>query len=245
MIRSKRGLLAIGTTVFLLGLIVLFPARVAVHWFAPAELAVSGIDGSAWSGSAAEASFDGGYFRNTRWRIEPLRLLTGKLSYRVETTPTLGFIQSRVDVGLGNTIALSDLSASLPLSLLADAAGVPGLQGNASLTFERVDIVDGLATAADGTVAVDGLVVPLLGRDTLGGYKAEFFTQTDGIAASVEDTDGVVDVAGSLQLKHDRSYEFIAQFVAKPNTPQNVRQQLNYLPLNDRGQRELREEGTL
>ena len=84
---------------------------------------------------------------------------------------------------------------------------------------------------------------PWTAPSTLGGYRAEFYTQNNGIVASVEDTDGVVDVAGSLQLNPDKTYAFRGQVVAKPNTPDNLTNQLRYLPTNDRGQHELSFEG--
>lgn len=246
MIRSKRGLITIGTFVLILGLIILMPARVAVHWLAPADIAISGIHGTAWRGGANEVSVYGVYLRHTKWRLSPLRLLTGKLSYRIETTPVTGFIESDIDIGFGGTMSLSNLTAALPLEMFAGATGISGLQGSASLNFKRVVIVNGLATAADGVIQVAGLVVPLVGRDSLGGYEAEFFTQNNGIAASIRDTDGVVDLAGSLQIKTDRSFAFLGQVVVKPETPQSVRRQLQFLPPpNERGQQELRLEGIL
>ena len=103
-----------------------------------------------------------------------------------------------------------------------------------------------MAVAAEGTIQIADLYVPIAGRESLGGYKVEFFTQDDGISASVEDDDGVVDLAGSLQVKADRSYQFIAQVVANSRTPEGVRRQLRFLgPANERGQQELRLEGVL
>ena len=246
MIRSTRGLITTGVLVLVLGLIIMFPARVAIGWFAPAEVAISGIQGSVWHGSANEVAFNGVYVRNVGWRLNSLQLLSGKLSYSVEATPVSGFLESDISVGFSGVLILSDLTAALPLDLFADVSGVPGLQGNASLAFERVEIIDGLATAADGTVQIANLLIPIIGRDSLGGYKAEFFTQNNGISASIEDTDGVLDLAGSLQIKTDRSFAFIAQVIAKPETPQSIRNQLQFLPpANARGQQELRLEGIL
>jgi general secretion pathway protein N len=246
LIRSKRGLLAAGILVLLLGLIVMFPARVAVHWFVPDSVMLSGIQGTAWHGSANEASMNGFYCRDIRWHINPVRLFVGELSYRVEATPLSGFIETDVGLGLGGVLTLSNLTASLPLSLVAGAAGLRGLQGSASLAFERIAIVDGLATAANGTLQLANLIVPIVSRESLGGYKAEFFTQNSGIAASIEDTDGAVDLAGSFELKSDRTYQFTGQVVAKPETSQALRQQMQFLPpANSRGQQEIRFEGVL
>jgi general secretion pathway protein N len=246
LIRSKRGLVLVGVLTLVVGLVSLFPARVAVQWFAPAGISISGIHGTAWSGSASEASVAGLYLIELEWSIRPLRLITGAFSYKVSATPVSGFIDSEVSVGFGGRVTLTELSAALPLDLFAGVSGIRGLQGNGSFQFERLEIVDGLAVVANGMMLVSDLVVPMVGRDSLGGYKAEFFTQNNGISASIEETDGVLDLAGSLQIKTDRSFEFIAQVVVKPETPESVRRQLRFLPpANDRGQQELRLEGIL
>ena len=235
-----------GVLVLVLGLIIMFPARVAIGWFAPAEVAIGGIEGSVWRGKANEAAFNGIYVRDVEWRLNVLQLFTGKLSYSIEATPVSGFLESDISVGFSGMLTMTDLTAALPLDLLADAINVPGLQGNVSLVFDRVEVVDGLATAADGTAQIADLKIPIFGRDSLGGYKVEFFTQDNGITASIEDTDGVLDMAGSLQLNADRSFEFIALVIAKPEAPQGIRQLLQAVPAaNDRGQRELRYEGIL
>ncbi len=246
MIPGRRGLVTAGVVTLVLGLVVLFPARVAVHWFLPSDIAIGGIHGSAWRGGGSEASVNGLYLRDIQWNFAPLRLLTGNFSYKVSATPVSGFIESDLSIALNGTVSLSNVTASLPLELFAVAAGVPGLQGTASVQFERLEIVTGIPVAADGTLQIADLLVPLVGSDSLGGYKAEFFTQDNGISASIEDADGVVDLAGSLQLRPDRSYQFIAQVVMKTETPESVRRQLQYLPpANSRGQRELPLEGIL
>jgi general secretion pathway protein N len=241
-----RGLIATGVATTLLGLIIMLPARVAIGWFVPSEIAISGIHGSIWTGGANEAAVNGVYVRDVEWRVNPLHLITGKLASSISATPVGGFFEANISMSLSGRLILSDLSAAVPLGLFADAANVSGLQGNASLSFERVEIVEGLVVAADGTLRIADLVVPIVDGSSLGGYKADFFTQNNGIAASIEDTDGVLDLAGSLQVRTDRSFEFIAQVVAKPETSAGVRRQLQFLPpANDRGQQELRLEGIL
>lgn len=242
---SRRRLIVIAVAILLLGLIVKLPARVAYQIADVPGVAVSGLHGSVWSGSAREASLGSIYLRDVNWRLKPAGLFGGALSYHVEATPASGFLRTDVSVGADGAIHLSDLQAALPLAMFAPATGIDGLAGNASARMERVEIIDGLAVAADGTFEVADLVVPLISRASLGGYKADFFTQEDGIVASIEDTDGVVDLAGSVQLSADRYFQFVAQVVAKSNTPKALRQRLELLPANNRGQRELRLEGTL
>ncbi len=246
MIRSTRGLITIGALTLVFALVTLFPARVAINWFLPPGMLISGVQGSVWHGGAAEASVNGAYLRNLRWNFRFLKVFTGKLPYRVSATPVYGSLESDFGVGLDGTVFLADLTAEFPLMLFAGVSGVKGLQGDATLAFDRVEIVDGLAAVANGKMELKNLIVPDFGPFSLGGYAVEFFTQNNGIAASIEDTDGVIDLAGSLQIRRDRSFDFIGQVIAKPETPQALLQQLKGLPpADDRGQQELRLEGIL
>ena len=242
----RRSLILAALLTFALGLLIMFPARVAYRWFAPPAASVSGIDGTVWRGSASQAIVNGIYLRDLRWRIRPLHLFTARLSYAVEGKPASGFVETNVASGLGGSVTFSDLTASVPLEAFAPAIRVPGLRGSASLQFERLAPADGIPVAAVGMLTVQNLVVPQVHRSSIGGYRGEFFTEDDGITASVEDTDGVLDLAGSLRLNRDRSYQFVAQVAPKPETPESIRRQLRVLGSpNDRGQHELRLEGRL
>lgn len=246
MIPDRRTFLVAGLLTFVAGLVLLFPARVAYQWFVPQAVQLSGIEGSIWSGSAREMSAGGVYLRDFRWRLRPLRLLTGKLALSIDATPSSGFIEANVAFGFGGDITVSELSGSVPLQAFAAVARMPGLAGNASVQFPLVQLRDGLPVAVEGTFAVAGLIAPLVDPAPLGGYRAEFFTNEDRIVASVEDADGVFDLAGSLSFFPDRSYKFIGQVAATERTSAKLRKQLRFLGSpNDRGQHEIRLEGTL
>jgi len=246
LIRSKRGLLLVAALTLIVGLMVLFPARVAYRWAAPSQLAISGIHGTIWRGTAEAAASNGVFLQDVSWRMKPLRLITGKAIYRITASPASGFVEGDIGLTLGGNVVVSDLAASLPLDALAGALNISGLRGEASLEVERLKLRDGLPVTADGTLQLNNLVVPRISRDSIGGYRAEFFTQDSGVTASVEDTNGVVDLAGSLQVNEDRSYQFLGQVVETPETPANLKQQMKALGSpNERGQREVRLEGSL
>ncbi len=239
-----RGLLVVACLTIIIALLATFPARVAYSWVSPPFVSISGIDGTIWNGSARAFATHGVYLTDLTWTMRPLRLLTGKAHYEVSGSPVAGFFESEVAVSFGGTITLRELRASLPLQMFEGAANIAGLRGNASLQFERLELVAGRPAAMDGTLDVANLVVPIVSGSSLGGYRAEFFTQNNGIVASIEDTDGVVDLAGSLQLRNDKTYAFLGQVAAKPDTPAQVSRQLRFLPPgNSRGRHELRLEG--
>jgi general secretion pathway protein N len=236
----------IGVITLIVGLLVVFPARIAYQWFAPQGIALSGIEGSIWSGQAREGEVGGVYLQDVNWRMRPLALFTGKLGYALEADAASGFVDGAVALGLGGTAELTDLTASLSLQALQETIGMPGLSGMVNLQFERLVFDDGIPVAADGNLQVADFRAPLIHRAAIGGFRADFFTQDSGVMASVEDTDAVVDLAGSLSLSPDRTYQFLAQVAPKADTPAELREQMRFLgTANERGQYELRLEGQL
>jgi len=243
---TRSRFVIIGVITLVLGLLIIFPARVAHHWFTPEVVAISGIQGSIWRGHALEGEIGGIYVRNLNWRMRPWQLLTGELAYDIEADAVSGFVNGEVAIGVGGSASIRNLTASMSLQSMQSIVGMPGLDGTANLQFERLVFENGIPVAAVGTLEVANLVAPLIHRSSVGGFRAEFFTQESGIVASVEDTDAVVDLAGSLSVSLDRTYQFLAQVAPKGTTPANLREQMRFLGTpNERGQYELRLEGQL
>lgn len=243
---TRSRFVIIGVVTLLLGLVITFPARVAHHWFTPTGVAISGIQGSIWRGHALEAEVGGIYVRDLNWQMRPLQLFTGELAYSIEADAVSGFVNGDVAIGIGGSASLRDFTASLSLQSVQSLIGMSGLGGTANLQFEQLVFENGIPVAADGTLEIANLLAPQIHRSSVGGFRAEFFTQESGIVASVEDTDAVVELAGSLSLSSDRTYQFLAQVAPKQTTPANLREQMRFLGTpNERGQYELRLEGQL
>ncbi|MDJ0759172.1 MAG: type II secretion system protein N [Woeseiaceae bacterium] len=241
----RRKLVAIGLLALIVGLIVNIPARVALQ-LVPDSVSVSRASGTIWNGRAGAVLVSGIYLRNVEWQTKPIGFLTGKLALSVRAAPASGFVESGLAVGLNGAVTLTDLNASMPLSVFADAISVPNLSGSASLQFDQLSVRDGVPTSANGTIEIADMTVPTVHRSSLGGYMLEFSDLDGGVIASIEDTDGIVDIAGTLTLASDRSYSLLAQLAAKPATPAELARQIEFLPDgNAAGQHELRLEGSL
>ena len=243
---ARMRLIKIGLLVGIIALLVLFPARVAYRWFAPPQIIMSGISGTLWNGHAAEASVDGLYLHDASWRFQFSALFTAKIGYAIDAKFVSGFIEGDIAIGFGGNMRATDFRASLPIDSIQSIAALTGARGMLSANFAELRLSDGLPVVANGSVEVSGLTLPMLHRDPIGGFKAELFTQDSGISASIEDTAAVIDLAGSLQLSADGSYEFLAQLSPLDSTPAAIREQLRFLgSANDRGQHEMRLEGKL
>ncbi len=239
-------LVAAGVAVFVIGVVAMFPARVAYNWFAPPGVALSGLEGTAWSGQARDANIAGLYMRDIEWHFRPSLLATGRLGYRLAARPPGGEITGSVAIGPGGSVTLSDLRGTVALDTLRTITRVDNLAGVADLSVESAVIENGVPSSARGSLEVRGLLVPIVSRSSIGGYRAEFFTEEQGITASIEDTDGIVDVAGQLVLRPDRSYLFTGLLAPTDQTPARLRDQMQYLGSpNDRGQYPVRMEGVL
>jgi hypothetical protein len=230
----------------LAAMIALFPARVAYQWFAPSSVSLGGISGTLWHGRSRELLVADLFVRDVRWQLRPLSFFRGQVGFSVSSSPPGGFMEGDVALGFGGKVRLSDVRVSMALQSLEQSIGLPGVRGTANLQLERAVLANGWPETVTGVLGVSGLVLPLVVPTPIGGYRAEFSGQGAGIIASVEDTDGVVDVAGRFSLSPEWEYLFTGLVGPKPTTPNALREQMQYLgPANDRSQYEFQLEGRL
>ena len=243
---SRIGLAVTGACVFVAGIVLLFPARVAYDWFAPETVRLSGISGTVWSGSAVEGSFDGLYAGNLGWQFRPAALFTGKIAYAVTADPAGGLLEGRVAISPAGSVHLGDLRAGLPLAALGNAAAAAGAEGVLDAEFESLVLDDGWPVRATGAADVRGLTIPLLSSAPLGDYHAGFETVDGVVTARFEDASGVLDLEGTLELQSDRRYVVAGRVRATNAAPPALVQQLRFLGSPDtEGMRTFRFEGQL
>ena len=140
-----KKIVVAGLIVFMLVLVVTFPARVAYRWFAPADVTLSGISGSVWNGSAVEGLAGGAYLRDITRKLKPAELLTGNLEFETSGRPASGSMNANVAVGLGGSLALTELSGNVPLDLVHDAFQQAGITGEQAASPEIESAVTGWA----------------------------------------------------------------------------------------------------
>ena len=243
---TRKRMVLLGVATFVLGCIILFPARIAIGWFAPPGVQFSGVSGTLWNGQAMHGVAADIYLNNTTWSFKPLALLTGKASLDFSTQTTAGRINGNVAAGITGAITLSDFTGRLSLSAIHPALAQNGVEGSVDVQMETVVLKDGFPTDAAGIVLLNSLTTRAFGNESLGSYRATISSSDDGIIAQVEDTAGPVDLTGNASLTSDRLYLFTGLVGETASTPPIIRQNLRFLgSADENGQREFRFEGSL
>lgn len=241
----KRYILT-GIVVFMGVLVATFPARVAFNWFAPPDVALSGISGSVWNGSAVEGLAAGAYVQDLTWRLKPASIFSGQLKFATSSKPAAGTLIADVAISLDGSLTLSGVNGNIPLDLIHPAFQQNRISGDVNLNFSRVVMKDGLPVDIDGNVTVTNFFVPELSSARLGDYTALVLKTDDGITATIDDTSGVLDVSATVTLSPDNNYQVLGEVAPRPDAPPSITQQLQLLGSPDaRGFRPFRFEGSL
>ena len=243
--KQYRWLILLGAVTFVLGVVAMFPARVAYNLLSPSGIHVSGISGTLWRGTVQEAELSSVYISDVSWQFLPGALFRGELGYAVEASPAGGFAKASVGVGFGK-ITLRNFEGGLAIAAIQSVIATPGIEGTTRLDFPLIRLENGFPTAADGTVEVRGLVARGLSQAPIGDFRAVLASSDASISGSIEDLDAVLDIAGSLRIGADRNYLLNGLVAPTAETPDRIVNQLRFLGSpNERGQRQFRFEGRL
>lgn len=237
---------------FVTTLIVAFPARVALAWFAPEGLAVSGVEGSVWRGRAAALQLAGLGAGPVSWRVRPMALLLGRIEADVEGSVTDGFASGRIGATLTGVLRIRDARASLPLERLTAGTSIGPATGQLQATIDSLRLVAGWPESISGELQVMGVryPVPQLGNTALGSYSVTFPAPdgdaTEPPAGQIRSLSGPYDVSGTLGLLPGRRYALTAEVRATASAQAPLRNALQFLGRpNERGYYTFRSEGTL
>jgi general secretion pathway protein N len=243
---TRKRIVVIGIATFLIGTILLFPARAAYQWFVPDPVKLSGISGSIWNGKASAGVVAGVYFTNLSWSFKPLSLLSGKLAVDASVNAADGQISMTAGIGVSGSVTLNDVAARLTLATIHPALRSNRIDGVVNLQLQKLVLKNGWPAEVEGSVNVDNLVSAAAGPDPLGNFRADITTQDGAIVGLVKDAGAVLDVTGTLQLSENRSYSFTGFVAPNSETPAVLNRNLRALGSPDEnGQRQFRLEGTL
>lgn len=243
----RRLLIATLVATFLLGILLLFPAQLALQWFSPPDLRLVGIEGTIWRGRAAQASAGGIYLSPLTWRLRPASLLTARLGYDIEADLPGGYVNGAVAMTITGSISLSDLEASVPLASVSRLMPIAQAEGRLSADIDHSIIRAGWPTELVGIVSIEDLVYRPAGTNSIGNYRVQFLeTEDNSLLGELSDGGGPLEVSGELAVTADRAYELRGHVMARPGAPAALANSLRFLGSEDaRGRREFSLAGRL
>jgi general secretion pathway protein N len=247
---SRKSLLVTGGIIaFLVFLVALVPATVLTRWL-PADVAVSGLDGTVWSGRASSLSLRGHALGAASWSCRPWPLLKLEWSCRVELQPPGGAVSASLSGDFkGKEIEARDLSGQLPITNFEGIATPRGWTGLLHLDVTRARIAGGLPQDAEGKIVVRGLRAPGPSGELLGDFEltiGEGAVGTETLTGRLTDLGGPLRVRGTIELKRDRSYFASGEVSPGPGAGPAIFDTLGFLgPPDLAGRRPFTVEGTL
>lgn len=220
---ARRSLLvAAGIAALVVGLIVSFPARLALSWFAPPQVSAWGVDGTLWSGRAAEIAFHGNSLGSLSWDARLASFLVLQPTWDLDLRRSDGFATLRFGTSLsGRRQAFRKLEAALVLETLPPAIVPDGTAGKLSLSMQRLDLDGGWPTAAAGRIAVADLKLPGVIM-ALGPFQFLFQDQSGPPVAEVRSLGGPLFVEGRLELPARQQWLFDAELAPGENPPREL-----------------------
>lgn len=242
-------LLFLGILAYLVFAITTLPATLLTSRLGAYGINAAGVSGTLWKGRAQVLQVAGTQLGSVSWDLHALALFTARLQADVEMNRSDGFARGMVTVSSGK-VRLNAVSATLPLSALP-ARGLPG-GWNGVLNLKLADLLldNGWPIAIDGTVEAMDLVGPARRPANIGSYKLVFApsknASSDSLSGALSDLSGPLQIAGTLQLKRDRSYLVEGFVTTRATTPREVADSLQMLGAPDaQGRRPFSIAGTL
>jgi general secretion pathway protein N len=234
-VNNRWSWLALGVGAYLAFALSTFPAGTAVLWFVPPPVALNGIQGTVWSGSAASGTIGGQPVQDVRWHVRPWMLLTGRVVANVEARLADGFLNTGITAST-TRVQFNDLRGGTSLATLATMLPVRGMRGQASVALSSLEIENGWPVRILGELKLAALEIPPFGSNgnsnlvPLGDYTVTFGeAPARSIAARFVDNGGPLEVAGTLVVSAAREYTFDALIKPRNAAPQQLVDGLNVM----------------
>ncbi|MEE4184470.1 MAG: type II secretion system protein N [Gammaproteobacteria bacterium] len=231
-----RKLALAGLALLLAFVIMLFPARTAFGWFAPAGVSAFGIEGTVWRGRARIINAGGLQLRNTEWDLSVLRLFTGRLAGDINTRWSGGFLEGYGALGIGGAISLRDATLNIDVGMLEGLVGIGDIGGQLAARLVELELIDNWPVRLIGTGEIRDLSSALMGQgvpQTVGSIGFEFDTTTetarDVVTGQLRDIGGPLELSGTLVLTPPGDYDLKTRIKARPNAPPALQNNLSFL----------------
>lgn len=243
------GLLVLGA--YLVVLVATLPAS-RVYQLAAATLPPSiqlyGLKGSLWSGSADTLVLASQRYRNARWQLQPLSLLSGAMVFELDLDNGASLLQGRAGVDIFGNLILRNVSLQQDLGdiqALAQVAPI-SLGGKISGRIDAVKMSRRQIASAQANFTLRDVAFLLPRRTPWGDFKLDIEKPDSDTLVKVRDQGGPLRADGLITIDDANQYQINIALEAAADASPDLIQGLNYVgPRGGDGKTRLTNGGSL
>ena len=229
----RWGLLA--ALIFIVFLLFTLPARHVLGWLGLGQVAMQGIEGSAWRGRIERLGVGNTVVGPLVWQARPWRVLSGRLEYQLFVQSGTGGGELRAGRSLFSGPYLADVALSLPAQEIARQLplSMVTLGGSFLLDLQRVGLTADWVNVLDGLLVWQDAYVLQPARLELGSLNMQLALQAGQVLGTLSDQGGPLLVTGEFRLGQDRRYTLDAQIKPRNGSDADLKQALELLGTPD------------
>ena len=229
--QRKLILASAALLLFLIFLVALLPASVALDRFSPPGVRFAGVSGTIWSGSVAQISSGNLVLGQLQWSNGSLAALIGRPAWDIELDRPDGFVRGRIAMRRGGTLILQDVDAVSSLDSLGRLLPLYGTQGGVTAHVDRLRVEDGRIVLIKGRAVLDRIKTNALKSGDLGSLELIFSGDDSGPrTGQVTATNGPLLLRdGQIRIGPDGSYEIDGRVSSTPDAPSEIVDGLQFL----------------
>jgi general secretion pathway protein N len=242
------ALVGLGLVLFLVFLVVLWPARVAVGWLVPGGAELTGVSGTVWDGSAGHVRVGIMDVGRLKWDAHAASFLIGRPKWDLKAERPDGFVSATVTVRGTRGVEARDLRIAAELSSLSGWIELAGTDGNLSVSISEFALGESGMTRLAGQVVLDS-IRPMGLRDVdLGTIQIDIPAGQSGpFVGTVTVVSGPLRIEqGRVEVQAGGSYVVEGLVGPQPGAPEQIVQGLQFLGQADsQGMRRFSQAGSL
>jgi len=225
--KSSWRLVLPGLAAYVFFLLWLAPAAKVLPYIQPRlpDVRFAGLNGTVWSGQAAQMTIHTIPLTDVSWALRPLALLGGAVEYRLKAYLNDQPLTLRAGQGLFTSAYAADIRTRIAASELLYRAGLTqvGVAGQLQVNLDRVTNIgaDHLPAVAGRITWIPAMVLAPLALN-LGVAHLETHIEDGVTHGKLTTSDGVLLLNGDLTVKPDGNYQLNGELQKKGNLPQAV-----------------------
>lgn len=231
--KPRLRIILLASVVFVVGLLVKFPASVGASMI---ESRVPGLslgpaDGTLWDGRVNAPQFRGRAIQSLDWELVSWRFLLLQVAADIELRIDGETVSASVVATPGGRIEVSGLRGNIKLASLERLRLMPSnlARGEVLLDIDALALEDNRLVAANGRAQLTGLESLLLKGTRLGDYAGTLENTDDGIRINFRDINAPLELQGQALLAADGSYRAEGSVRPTDETPDQLRQGMQFL----------------